>query len=180
MIGYSDDFDQMGMVGDNDFTTGRQILTYFHNASKKYPLYTLQTVDDLINVYGKKGPIIADGLGLDSRILDLSMSEIQEVMEDMAQAGAGKVPEHFLAYHNAIGQEAMNPSFWKALTWTTTETLKELHEPFAAVGQGLLSTMKMSKYMLPVIIYGGIGFIIWKNSGALGDAMRNLSKGVRR
>lgn len=173
MYSYSGDFNQMGYVEENDEVRGLRILKQYHKAASNYGDYPFNNVQELISAYGKKGPFIAEGLGFNAKVNHLGDSDTKEAMELLAEAGSGQIPEHFLAFNNALGKYASDPGWFKTLTFVGRETAGELQERFADVGKGALTTMKMARFMMPVLVYGGAIYLIWKNAGAISKLVSN-------
>jgi len=145
-----------------DYNKGVETLKYFHNRALFYPKYTL-TFEELLNSYGRKSKFAVESVGLQVNILELSESRAQDAMEELADKGEGGIPEKWLGFSYALGQKAKETPVWEGIKFVTAETAKEVGVMFQEAGKGVIATLKASKYMIPVIIFGGVGFWLYSN-----------------
>lgn len=162
-------FDKFGEIpnipsalqSDPDFKSGLEVLKAFHSKASEFSSYKLSSVEDLIAFYGIKGPYMVEGIGLNIRVNDIPISTAKNIVSKLADKGKGKVPENWMSYTNALKNYAMNPSIIDALKFTATESWKELEAPLTDLKEGAFSTLKISKYALPVLVWGGLGFLAY-------------------
>lgn len=139
---------------------GRQAMIFFHNRASKYSGYSL-TIDQLIATLGteKQVPIYLANFG--DYIIENEMSEsgVRAAMENLADAGQGKVP-HQTSIFNALGGQvaAIN---WLDLTKTVAvETAKQVAQGAQAVGETVIATASSLNTLLPILVVGAVIFIV--------------------
>lgn len=180
-IGFLFDFGEDEMTAVNDEKRGLEILqSYFNYALNEYPEnFKFSSVQDVLSNYGRTGPFIAEGLGLNQRINELSIEQATEAMHRLADHGQGRLPLNWQSFHDALKEQALNPSWWETVKFVGAETVKQTGEAFSEVGKGVLSTLQISRYAIPALVFGGIAFWIWKSqksaSGLLGAVSRKVS-----
>lgn len=132
---------------DPDYLAGREALRYFHNASLKYPAYTL-TFEQLLDSYPYAVP---DGLGFAINSTEMSASRVKSAMEDAAKIAQGRLPA-FSSLFNALNgrSEANDFSYLDALTETAKGTAADLATGAQTVGQEVLSVASNWKWILPL------------------------------
>lgn len=168
------------MKNSASYKLGLQAITEFHNQALKYGSnYPFKVVDELISFYGAKGPFLVDGIGYLMPQIDISLSEAQDIMKELAIQGAGKVPENWMSFNNALSNYAQNPGILKALTFTAAESWKEVEKPLSDLKEGTFTALSFSKYAMPILLWGGLGFLgyVWiKKSTVLADILAKSFK----
>jgi hypothetical protein len=99
---------------------------------------------------------------MNQRIFELSMAEAKDVMEKLADQSAGKLPADWMIFHKALTNEAKNPSFWKAIKFVSYESAKDIATETANIGAGIINTVRLSKYAIPVLVIGGAAFLVYR------------------
>lgn len=160
-----------------NFEAGMRLLKAYHNAASVYSGYGItfeQFLDQFVRTARPKSyDIIIAGIGEIHTIYGRSESWARGVVEQMARVAQGKVPENWMSFQAAMNQAHLNnPQYWEAAKFVTIETAKKAIQTVQAVGDGIVTTLNMSKYIIPVAavgLLGLVGFIIYKKSDKLAD-----------
>lgn len=139
-----------------DMEKGRIALAAFHSASLKYDSYTPKSVDDLISLYGKKGEIYQDGIGLAVSVNNISEREAENIMFNLASVTRGRIPKDHQAYVNAIGKKAGEISYLDLTLSVSSEVAKTVAGGAQALGDSLITTGRIVNFILPALILGGL------------------------
>lgn len=149
---------------DPKYKKGVEILTYFHNASKKYPNYKFKTVDELIAAYGTKGPILAKGMGNTFIISEDPMSKAQASMEKFAALSKGRTPT-WQGFTDALMDSLSSIDYWNFVSEVAVESAKKIGGGIVSAGQDIISAeqnlLKVIKWV-PYIAVGIIGFALYR------------------
>lgn len=140
-----------------DIETGKKALTYFHNASLKYPAYGGRSFEDLLSLYGKKASIYLDGVGFAINANALSDSKVKSSMETLAKKSQGRIPKDHQAYIAAIGNSAAQVSYLDLTASVAKDVAITVAEGAQAVGDNVISTLKILNYVWPL----ALGFFLW-------------------
>lgn len=179
MIGSWFDFGNGDMTPENDESRGKALIEYFldeFNARYSKDL----SMEDLLTGYGTIGPYLYENIGLNQRVMGLSMSAAENVMLQIINNGNGLVPKNFMDYGNAMAKSVQDFSFWEALPYVATETFKEAGKIGIEVGKGLETTLKLGRYTMPVLIYGGAAVAIWFIAKGLQGSTESVGRGLGR
>lgn len=166
------DFGDSEMKPETDERRGREILEFFVDEYNfKYPSGSI-SYSEFLSGYGTVGAYLEENIGLNQRVQGMSMSDAKEVMRHLVLMGEGMVPKNWMVYGQTMAKSIENFSWWEAIPFVAIETLKETGE----LKEGVMATLKSSKYVMPVLIWGGLGLAIYfvakglgKSAGSLGD-----------
>ena len=169
--------DEMSEVTDEK--RGKEILSYYHDYSKNtYPKYNITSVEQLLEAYGKLGPFLYENIGLTQRVNELSSDTAKSAMEKLSDAGEGKVPKNWMDFGKALGKEAMYPSFWDGLQFVAIESAKDVAHLASDVGEGVITTLKASRYLIPALAIGGAALFLYFNARSGSKAVEAIGKGL--
>ena len=145
-----------------DIEQGREALRFFHNYSLKYDAYTPESLDDLLNMYGKKRDIYLDGIGMVIRENAMSPYTVEGSMAKLARTAEGKIPKDHQGYISALGNQAGQIN-WLDLTATVvTETTSQIVSGVQAVGDNVVSTLKIANWLWPIALFAFLA--LWYQS----------------
>lgn len=150
-------------LSDPKYKKGVEILTFFHNASKKYPIYKFKTVEELLKVYGAKGPILAQGLGRTFIISENPLSDAQQSMEKLASLSKGRTPI-WQAYSDAMMDSLTQTNYWQFVTEVATESAKSVAKGIQSVGETAIETGKNLQTVIkwaPFVLLGVAGLVVY-------------------
>lgn len=150
------------MINLADQEKGRLCFKFFHNfASQNFSAYPFQKMDDLIaTVKTQKGALFVDEyLGSVAGQLDLSDADLKESMEDLAKKLGGGIPANWITWGNALADKVNDYSLYSAAKYTVVETAKDVVGGVAEIGDSAIFTLNVMKYLIPVLIIGGVGWI---------------------
>ncbi len=155
-----------------DIDLGRKAITYFHNYSRTmWPAtYKVSSVDALIALYGKKGEIYLDGIGLTIRVNGQSEANISTAMLQLVNQTRGKIPADHQPYIRALGGEAGKINYLDLTASVVKETATQVIEGAQAVGDQVIASGKLITWLLPF----GILFFVWSHYKTI------LPKGKRK
>jgi hypothetical protein len=148
---------------DPKYKKGVEIITFFHNASKKYPAYKFKTVEDLLKVYGLKGPILAQGLGRTFLISENPLSDAKSAMEKLAVLSKGRTPI-WQAYGDAMTDSLTATNYWQFVTEVATESAKSVAKGIQSVGETAIETGKNLQTVIkwaPFVLLGVAGLVVF-------------------
>lgn len=155
------------MTNDEYKKRGRNALAYFHNKALNYPDYKL-TLDELVDLLDSRSRNFTEGLGLGIVMSEAPERNVKAGMETLAVNGKGKIPATNASFTQAIANNvASNISYVDALTFTATESAKQLGEGISegleVVGTSVIQGLKVGKYLteywyltIPAVIVGYI------------------------
>lgn len=142
---------------------GRNAFKAFHNyATANFPEnYHFQSPDDLIaNIRLQKGArFIDEYVGDVANQLELSDTQVDETMENLAKKSQGKIPANWVSWGNALSDKVMDYSWFDAVTYTALESSKDILSGVAEAGDAAIGTLKVMKYLVPALIIGGVAWI---------------------
>lgn len=165
------------MVDQKSVNLGKEILMAYHQASQQFPNYTF-TFGELLDFYGNKTPFMLEGLGDNVLFIKIvSLGEAKETMRDFAAISSGEIPLNWQSYHFAITRMASNPSFWKALQFTTTETAKTIAVGVQEHGGQVISTLRAYNKFLPWLVLGAGVLLV---TGVTGNINKMMKKRIRK
>ena len=151
----------------SDLDRGKIALRFFYDRAMTYASLLPESFPLFLEMIDKKSPALVDGLGglINSIDQDIGYtdSQVQAVMEKLADIGEGNMPTNWGIFQQAIGKDAADPSFWTSIKFTASETAAEVLTDVSTglqdVGQGVMATLKLSSTMmkyLPIILVVGI------------------------
>lgn len=142
---------------------GRLALKTFHNfsVSNFSSSYGFASLDDLIAAIKKqKGALfVEEYIGDLATLLEMSESDVDDAMIDLAKKAHGRVPENWMTWGAALQDKVENYSFVDALKYTVVESSKDVAGGLAEAGDAAIFTLKVMKFLIPALIIGGIGWI---------------------
>ena len=163
-----------------DLQLGTTALKAFWSWSKSfYPTSFTYTFDQFLALYGKKKDIYADGIGGAIRETDLSSSKVESSMRVLAQRSGGKIPKDHNQYIMAFSDQAAKINYLDAIVFTATESIGDIANGAAELGDSLITTGKIINFLLPAL--GVIFVLFWFNSktdGSLGKIAK-AAKGMK-
>lgn len=145
-----------------DISRGREAMAYFHNASCGFSGYSL-TLDQLIeSVAGSatRAPIFLDGLGMAIREIKMDTSELRESMENLADAGRGRIPSNQSAFFKALSDQAQNINWVTAAPKVLVGVTKDVIAGVAEGGESVIASLKSLNMILPLLIVGGVVYVV--------------------
>lgn len=182
------DYQQLG-ASDSELTSlGNQALTILHTQLKSYG-YT-GTRDQMIQAMsvGSTGkylaslvPITIEGFGLQMDTLGLSSSQVTTAFKKLASQSQGRVPTKTTAF-NAMGNVAQNPSWISAVTYTATESVKDVVTGAQKIGDAVVTAGKVTTWLLPaipIVILAGL-FLRAKGGNVPKVSLASGAKGLAR
>jgi len=142
---------------------GRLALKTFHNFSVSNfgSSYGFASLDDLIAAIKKqKGALfVEEYIGDLATLLEMSESDVDDAMVELAKRARGKIPENWQTWGNALQNKVENYSFVDALKYTVVESSKDVASGLAEAGDSAIFTLKVMKFLIPALIIGGVGWI---------------------
>lgn len=147
--------------------TGRQALTYFYNASKKYSVfnYSFDRMLEIISGSPKAVQFFLDGMG--TAIIEiqkddfLTGSKVENAMTKLADISKGNIPDKKY-FFSALSQEAQNVTFINAIPSVISGTASELVKGAQEIGNTLIDTGKIINLIFPFAIVGGLIYFFTK------------------
>jgi hypothetical protein len=171
-IGFLFDFGNEMTAADDD-KRGKDLLEFFvDEANRRYNKNL--TYSGLLARYGSVGPLLAENVGLNQRLQNLSRDQVREAFIKLIDIGQGNAPQNWLAFGEVISKKAMQGSWWEALKFTAWETAKDV----SVAKEGVMNVLKSSQYMLPILIWGGAGFLVYVVARSIGSSTERFGKAV--
>jgi hypothetical protein len=142
----------------NDIDRGREAVTYFHNASVGKGQYS-ETLDSLINIVSKGTPdIFLDSFGFAISSIELSTSNVEAAMENLASHAAGQIPRQE-AFFSALSNQAQDFGIADWLPYVAKESAKDVVHGAAEVGNAVIDTGRSLLVIAPLAIVAAVLFI---------------------
>lgn len=150
----------------NSVDVGRQALTYFYQASKKYLVfnYTFDQMLEIIAGSPKAVQFFLDGVGtaiieIQRDDLFLTGNGVKTAMTKLADVSKGQLPKKEYFY-SAISTEASNVTFIQALPSVIKGTTEELVKGAQEVGNTLIDTGKILNLLFPFVAVAAVLYIV--------------------
>lgn len=159
---------------ETDESRGREILLSFHQASLYHPDYPYRTLEQMLSHYGNVGSVMPEGIGLTQRVLEMSVSEAQGLMQILAENAEGRMPQNWMAFNNALKDKAMNPSWFEIIKHVGEETVTDIVDIAQDVGDGAITTLRLTKNLLPILVWGGAAFGVFYMIRSFSAPIRKL------
>lgn len=125
-----------------DVSRGEKAMQYFYDAAIGFPEFqnNFPSFQSLKDFYGIKWHPLVDGLGMSWRLNSdrLSESDVESAMHKLAVAGEGKLPTNLTSYHQALGREAMDETWYETVMFSSIPVL----QPLADIGETVLNVGK--------------------------------------
>lgn len=158
-------------MNEIDLQTGTKALRYFWDWNKRFnPNTFIFSFDEFLNFYGNKKNIIASGIGGAIRETGFSDSQVETSMRSLANSSKGKIPSAWYDYFKAFNNEVGKVNWIDAVSFVAVESSKDLLDGAVQIGDTLITTGKILKYIGPLLIIGAIGYIVFKRSKQLGGS----------
>lgn len=159
----------------SDKDLGLKVFKAFHSWNKSFhPTVFKYSLDEFLNFYGKKKDIYLDGIGGGVRESGISDSRIDSAMRSMAQQSKGKIPENPLDMFKYLINESVKINWVDAVTYTVTESSKDVLSGAESVGKTLITTGKIINFLLPAILL--FFLYVWLNNKSGGELKRVLRR----
>ncbi len=150
---------------NSDKVEGKKLLQYYFDAAKEYSQFPFATLDDFINSYGpEKSQILLESLGRMSRLSEMNKEEIIEVMEEIADKGEGKIPVNPTDFSSAIADEASKFNILDTMSFVAAGVKEDLSNVAMEISDTVRGTLKVAKYLVPAMLFAGLGFWIYTNA----------------
>ena len=149
-------------ISDPDYVRGKDILKRFYDANKILNSQKVNyTFDQMLSTLtSRKGSAaFIESLGLGINASGFSNSKVQNAMSALAKIANGKIPGSNQDFRNFLINEGYKVSFVDAVTYVTTESVKDIVKGAQQVGESFLFTGKLLTYALPIII--GVVVYFW-------------------
>lgn len=148
--------------GDADTDRGKEILgQFYHSMQTMYPNTFKITFADLLKNY-PAGHL--EGIGLAANTAEMTASETNEAMFDLATKSNGQIPFSANSFYAALQGRASQVSAWKAVVETARGTLFDLTTGLEKVGQVVVDTggalVNISK-LTPYVLYAIVALFLW-------------------
>lgn len=169
-----------------DYVRGTEILRQFYKKASEYPDWPYKTFNDFWYGIGEattppiKIHILAEGLGLQANVSEMSKEDTKEAMETLANAGAGRVPAQFSDFTNALTRRATEFNFLDAISHTAQETASEVTDIVSETGKGGIMALKAGKYLVPVLVWGGAAVALYMAIRAFAGGFEKVSGAVAK
>lgn len=153
----------------NDIDKGRLALSFFHNDSIGLGQYR-DTLESLISKVGGKNPTAwLEDFGFAINTLEMSTGQVQDAMEDLANASQGKIPTPTV-FFQALSKRISNPTFGDYVGATpkiAADSALTVVKGAAEVGNAVLDTGKSLLVIGPIVAVGAILFIVYARTRSI-------------
>lgn len=153
-------------MNQNDMDKGREAFVYFHNRASRYSDYKYK-LDEALKIVARSEKNIGnftDSLGGLIREIQsdgfLSGNKVKNAMENLADKGAGKVP-NINTFFAALSNEAQDFTFKEAAPFVLIESAKEVAVGAQAVGDSIITTGKILTTIGPIVVVSAILYIVF-------------------
>ncbi len=152
-----------------DTQRGRQAIMVFHNyCAANYSSYRLSFDQLIAAVTSQKGAkFLPEALGQTIRETGMSLSKVDAAMIAIAKRGGGKIPDNWMAWLNALSDEASKINFIDAVSYTAIESAKDLANGAAQVGETILDTAKSIGVVAPLALTAAFLFIVYRKAKSI-------------
>lgn len=149
----------------DSIAVGREALTHFFNASKKYTAfnYSFDNMLEIIAGSPKAVQFFLDGIG--TAIIEIQKDDfltgnsVKTAMTKLADVSKGKLPEKAYFY-SALSTEASNVTFIQALPSVIKGTATDLVNGAQQIGNTIIDTGKILNMLFPFVAVTAILFIV--------------------
>jgi hypothetical protein len=149
----------------SDEQRGKEALSYFHNEALSYPQNYSMSLESLCDILQKKSSgAFLDGFGFTVANAGLSTSQVKKAMQQLADAGQGKIPSNWHDFFSALQGQVGNISFIDAASYTFVESVKDIGNGAAAVGNAVITTGSMITTVLPYAVFAALAFIMYSKT----------------
>jgi hypothetical protein len=142
---------------------GERLIRAFHTENLKFSNYTIpfeQLRRTLESRRGQKSFI--RNFGGTIAVSGTSESDAIQAMKNLARLSHGKIPSVNVAFTQAIVDKATAFSFIDAAIYTTIESAKDIGKTAQAVGDTLINTGKILRFIFIPAFFLILGFYIYK------------------
>lgn len=154
---------------EQSIAVGREALTHFFNASKKFTAfnYSFDQMLEIIAGGPKAVQHFLDGVG--TAIIEIQKDDfltgnrVKTAMTKLADVSKGQLPAKAYFY-SALSTEAANVTFVQALPSVVSGTAKELVKGAQEIGNTLIDTGKILNMLFPFVTIAAILFIVLKQT----------------
>lgn len=164
---------------NNDTQTGLAALQTFHNSSLKYPAYTPRSFDEFLSLYGKKGLVYAEGLGLAINQVGLEPPKVNAAMNSLADQAQGRIPKDHNAYFGAL-KGVSNISYLDLTKTVLADVVTSVSTGAQAVGNSVMTSATWLTKLLPVILIGGVLLVVLNYSGSTKAIVSQVTKVAKK
>lgn len=162
-----------------DTQTGLAALQVFHNTSLQFAAYTPKTFDEFLALYGKKGLIYAEGLGLAINQNKISPSKVNSAMSSLAKTAQGRVPKDHNAYFGALNG-ATNISYLDLTKTVLSDVVASVSTGAQSLGNSVITSASWLTKLLPAIVIGGVLLIVLNYSGSTKAIVSQVTKVAKK
>jgi hypothetical protein len=171
------DFNQLGAIGDVNHQRGEKFLHEFHRYNDEWTgveswgafvrtwTRDWESVEELLWGYGMMSDLWIEEIGKWLNARQLTESQESHIAALTAMELDGTLPnqwQDFIGAMNAIS------STWNfRMQSGVSEALEDLPEAVSSVTEGVITTAKLTKYAIPVLVIGGAALFVygWATSG---------------
>ena len=159
-------------------STGLNALQKFYNYQRMYHgTKVTYSFDDLLSFYGKKKEIYLEGVGDMIVNGNVTNMRLEAALVQLAKDSQGKILQNPIKISNYIQNQATKIDWLDAASFVVTESVKDVAKGAQAVGDSLITSMKIVNFLLPVIVLGALFFFLdGKSGGKLSGAIKGFKK----
>ncbi len=156
-----------------DRELGLEVLRSYYRFWNK-PSITFDSFVEMIKARRPMGgEAFISGLGMGVREAEINSYRYTDAMRKLAIASGGKLPARNGDFFNYLSGVSINVNFIDAITYTATESAKDVLKGAESVGNSILTTGKILNFLLPAILL--IFVFFWLNGKSNGQLL-NLVK----
>lgn len=150
---------------NTDHQRGLQAFQSFHNASLEFSAYTPRTFDEFMALYGPKGLIYAEGLGLAINSNSIEPSKVNSAMSALAKQAQGRIPKDHNAYFGALNGVS-NISYLDLTKTVLGDVAGAVSTGAQAVGTSVVTSLSWLTKLLPFLAVGGALLLVLNYTGS--------------
>lgn len=147
---------------------GLGAMQQWHNYSiMKYPNNYSLTFEQLQTQTGAITRFVAEGIGMTIDVNSMTDTQIQKSMQNLSDAGQGRIPAGVSDWINAMINVSANPSFLETAEGAAVQTAKDVSSGLQQVGDTVLTTASSLKVVLPILVVGAVVLIVYDKAKAV-------------
>lgn len=147
-------------INERHYNMGLKLLKSFHTEFNKITQRKL-AFNEFLDLYGSKKHFMIEGLGSTVELTGMAMDEAMQAMKILGRKSKGRVPSNWLSFNSALTKAASDPNFWEGVKFAAVETLSETSKAFAETGKGVISTLKLGRYLPLFLGVAGLAVIFY-------------------
>lgn len=147
---------------------GLAAMQMFHNyCIMKYPDNYSITFDELQTKTGALTKFVAEGIGSTIDVNNMTDKQIQTSMQNLGDAGQGRIPATASDWINSMINVSANPSFLDTAEGAAVQTAKDVTSGLEQVGNTVITTASSLKVVLPILVVGAVILIVYDKAKAV-------------